>query len=152
VAAARPRVDWRERLRCFLPGIWLGLLAGVAFIATPAPFATLATADAGRVVRHVFSIEAPASLAFGVLLLMLERRAGVERHAATGASQFTAEMMLVLGALFCTVLGHYGMQPLMEQARTGTGNLEFGKLHLASTALFGLKGLFVLALAWKATR
>jgi len=145
-------VDWRERLRRFLPGTWLGLLAGVAFIATPAPFATLATADAGRVVRHVFAIEAPASLAFGVLLLMLERHAGLVRHAATGASQFTPEMILVLGVLFCTVLGDYGLQPLMEQARAGTGSLDFGQLHLASTALFGLKGLFVLALAWKATR
>ena len=145
-------MDWRERLRRFLPGAWLGLLAGIAFIATPAPFATLAATDAGRVVRHIFSIEAPMSLAFGVLLLMLERRTGLERHVATGASQFTAEMILVLGALFCTVLGHYGLQPLMEQARAGTGSVDFGRLHLASTALFGIKGLFVLALAWKATK
>jgi hypothetical protein len=147
-----PRADWRERVRRFLPGVWLGLLAGVAFIATPAPFATLATADAGRVVRHVFAAEAPTSLAFGVVLLMLERRAGLEYHEATGASQFTGEMILVLGALFCTVMGYYGLQPLMEEARGGTGSFGFGALHATSTVLFGLKGLFVLALAWKAAR
>ena len=103
-------------------------------------------------VRRVFEIEAPTSLALGVLLLMLERRAGVARHELTGASQFTAEMMWVLGALFCTLLGHYGLQPMMAQARAGLGDASFGQLHLASTALFGLKGLLVLALAWKAAR
>jgi hypothetical protein len=143
--------DWRETLRRFLPGVWLGLLVGVALIATPAPFATLAPADAGRVVRRIFAVEAPTSLALGVLSLLLERHAGLLRHERTGTSQFTAEMMLVLGALFCTVLGYYGLQPLMEQARAG-GGTDFGRLHLASTALFGLKGLLVLGLAWKAAR
>jgi hypothetical protein len=144
--------DWRETLRRLLPGVWLGLLVGVALIATPAPFATLAPADAGRVVRCIFAIEAPTSLALGVFLLLLERHAGLQRHERTGTSQFTAEMMLVLGALFCTVLGYYGLLPLMEQARAGAGSIGFGRLHLASTALFGLKGLLVLGLAWKAAR
>jgi hypothetical protein len=147
-ATAR-RAEWRETLRRFLPGLWLGLIAGVALIATPAPFATLAPADAGRVVRRVFEVEAPTSLALGVLMLMLERRSGVMRHAASGDSQFTPEMMFVLGALFCTVLGHYGLQPLMAQARAGEGGIGFGRLHLASTVLFGLKGLLVGALAWR---
>jgi len=134
--------------------VWLGLLAGVALIATPAPFATLAAADAGRVVRHIFGVEAPTSLALGVLLLMLERRAGLARHGATGDSQFTTEMMCVLGALFCTVLGYYGLQPLMAQARTGAGaaGTGFARLHVAATALFGLKGLLVGTLAWRAAR
>jgi hypothetical protein len=132
--------------------VWLGLLVGIALIATPAPFAMLAPADAGRVVRRIFAVEAPTSLALGVLLLLLERHAGLLRHERTGTSQFTAEMMLVLGALFCTVLGYYGLQPAMEQARAGGAGADFGRLHLASTALFGLKGLLVMALAWKAAQ
>jgi hypothetical protein len=135
-----------------VPGVWLGVLVGVALIGAPAPFATLTTADAGRVVRRIFSIEAPISLAIGAFLLVLERHDGLVRHASTGASQFTAEMMLVLGALFFTVAGYYGLQPLIEQARADTASVAFGRLHLASTVLFGLKLLFVLALAWKAAR
>jgi hypothetical protein len=135
-----------QTLRRLLPGVWLGLLLCVALVATPAPFATLSPDDAGRVVRRIFTIEAPTSLVLGVLLLLVERRAGLARHAETGASQFTGEMMLVLGALFCTVAGHYGLQPLFEQARAGAGSIGFGQLHLASTAFFGLKILLVFAL------
>jgi hypothetical protein len=124
----------------------------VALIATPAPFATLAPEDAGRVVRRIFAIEAPTSLLLGMLLLFLERRAGLARHLAGQGSQATGEMMLVLGALFCTVMGYYGLQPALEQARAAGPAGGFGHLHAASVALFGLKGLLVLVLAWKAAR
>jgi hypothetical protein len=139
-------------LRRLLPGLWFGLLLCVALIATPAPFATLSPEDAGRVVRRVFAIEAPASLALGVLLLILERRAGLARWNAGRGSQFTGEMLLVLGALFCTVAGHYGLLPMLEQARTSGATADFSRLHAASVGLFGTKGLLVLALAWKAAR
>jgi hypothetical protein len=144
--------DWKDTLRRLLPGVWFGVLLCVALIATPAPFATLGSEEAGRVVRRVFALEAPTSLGLGAFLLLLERRAGLDRHVETGTSQFTGELMLILGALFCTVAGHYGLQPLFEQARAGTGSWRFPQLHLASTVLFGLKGLLVLVLAWKATR
>ena len=138
--------------RRLLPALWLGVLVGVALIATPAPFATLSTADAGRVVRRVFAVEAPVSLVLGVVLLLLERRAGLARHEATGESQFTTDMLLVLGALFCTVFGHYGLQPLFDEARAGGGPIGFGRLHALSTGVFGLKGVLVAALAWRAAR
>jgi hypothetical protein len=51
-------------------------------------------------------------------------------------------------ALFCTIAGYYGLQPLMAEARAGAGVASFAALHGASLALFGLKGLAVLALAW----
>jgi hypothetical protein len=139
-------------LRRLLPGIWLGLLLCVALVATPAPFATLSPEDAGRVVRRVFAIEAPTSLAFGIVLLTLERREGLARHLAGHGSQFTGEMMLALGALFCTIAGYYGLQPVLEQARAAGAAGSFGRLHAASVAFFGLKGLLVLVLAWKAAR
>jgi len=149
-AAAVPA--FQHTLRRLLPGLWLGLLLCIAFVATPAPFATLEPEAAGRVVRHIFAIEAPASLVLGVVLLMLERRAGLARLEAGGPSQFTGEMMFVLGALFCTVAGHYGLQPLFDQARASGGPVAFGTLHTASTGFFGLKILLVAALAWKAAR
>jgi len=143
----------RERLRRLLPGLWCGLLLAIALVATPAASGALDRATFGAVARAVFAREAPASLVFGVLILMLERRAAFDRHQATGVSQFSAEMVLALGALFCTVAGYYGLEPMMEQARSGTvTTLTFMQLHAVSLAFFGVKGLLALALAWRATR
>ena len=143
----------QERLRRLLPGLWCGLLLAIALVATPAASGTLERASFGAVARAIFAREAPTSLALGVLILMLERRAAFDRHQATGVSQFSAEMMLALGALFCTVAGYYGLEPMMEQARAGgaTG-LTFMQWHAVSLAFFGVKGLLALALAWRATR
>jgi hypothetical protein len=142
-----------ELLRRFLPGVWLGVLAAVAEVTMPAAFAALDRAAAGQLARVVFEREAMLSLAFGLLVLIAERRAGLEVHEVTGASQFTSGMMLALGAIFCTVAGYYGLQPLMEAARAGQPTaLGFGQLHLASLAFFAAKGLMVLALACKALR
>jgi hypothetical protein len=140
-------------LRKLLPGVWFGLLAAVAFIAMPAAFAVLDRTSAGMLARQVFAVEAPVSLAFGTLLLIVERRFALERHRAAGASQFSVELGLALGALFCTVAGYYGLQPLMEAARAGGASAPgFGRLHALSTAFFGAKGLLVLALAWRTAR
>ena len=43
-------------LRRLLPGVWAGVLLCAALIATPAPFAVLGQADAGRVVSRIFEI------------------------------------------------------------------------------------------------
>ncbi len=142
-----------ERLRRLLPGIWFGLLLAIALIATPAANGTLDKASFGAVARAIFAREAPASLVFGVLILVIERRDALARHRATGVSQYSLEMALAVGALFCTVAGYYGLEPMMEQARTGAAvPLTFLPLHAISLAFFGVKGLLVLALAWRATR
>jgi hypothetical protein len=143
----------RERLRRLLPGLWCGVLLAIALIATPAASGALDRATFGAVARAVFAREAPASLVFGVLILMLERRAALDRHQAAGTSQFSVEMVLALGALFCTVAGYYGLEPLMERARSGAATaLTFMQWHAVSLAFFGAKGLLALALAWRATR
>ena len=134
------------RARSLIAGLWAGLLLAVALIATPAPFATLPTADAGRVVARVLATEAAVSLAVAIVLVLLERRLARE-----GRPAMSAELLLVLGALFCTVLGYYGLQPMMAAARAGQGAWSFGALHAASTVLFGVKALLVLVLAWRAT-
>ena len=146
-------MDPRERLRRLLPGLWCGLLLAIALIAAPAASGALERSAFGAVARAIFAREAPASLVFGVLILMLERRAAFDRHLATGVSQFSAEMVLAIAALFCTVAGYYGLQPMMEQARAGgPSTLTFMQLHAISLAFFGVKGLLALTLAWRATR
>jgi Domain of unknown function (DUF4149) len=133
-----------------LPGLWAGWLLCVAALATPAPFALLAPADAGRVVSRMLAQEAYTSLALGVLLLVLERLAARRAVAAGTGSQFTPGMLLAIGTLFCTIAGYFALQPLMDAARAGQGPLSFGQLHALSAAFYGLKLGLVAALAWRA--
>lgn len=140
-----------DKLRRVLPGLWAGALLAVAGLATPAPFATLAQADAGRVVARVLMHEAYLGLALGASLLVLERLAA-RQQVAQGGSQFSTGMVLALAALFCTVAGYFGLQPLMAAARAGQGSLSFGQLHAISAGFFGLKLILVLSLAWRAAR
>ena len=146
-------MKFSESLRRLLPGLWFGVLLAIALIATPAASNSLDKASFGAVARAIFAREAPTSLVLGVLVLVIERRDALARHLAMGVSQFSLEMVLAIAALFCTVAGYYGLEPMMEQARAGaTTGLTFMQLHAISLAFFGAKGLAVLALAWKATR
>ena len=146
-------MKFSESLRRLLPGVWFGVLLAIALIATPAASMSLDRASFGAVARAIFAREAPVSLILGVVLLVIERRDALARHMATGVSQFSTEMVLAIVALFCTVAGYYGLEPMMEQARSGGAtSLTFMQLHAVSLAFFGVKGLAVLALAWKATR
>jgi hypothetical protein len=141
-----------EHWRRLLPGLWCGWLLCVAMLATPAPFALLERAEAGRVAARMLATEAYSALLFGALLLALERVRAKRLVDAGGASQFSAGMGLAAGALFCTVAGYFALQPLMVAARAGQGALSFGQLHAVSAAFFGLKLVLVAALAWRAAR
>ena len=146
-------MKFSESLRRVLPGIWFGVLLAIALVATPAASMSLDKASFGAMARAIFAREAPTSLILGMLLLVIERRDALARHLATGVSQFSTEMVLAIVALFCTVAGYYGVEPMMEQARSGAASsLTFLQLHAISLAFFGAKGLAVLALACKATR
>jgi hypothetical protein len=135
-----------ERARRLLPALWAGALLCIALIAAPSAFATLVAQDAGRVVGRVFAQEAYLSLALGVSCLLLERRA----FSAKEETRLSTSMLLALGAVFCTVAGYFGLQPMMAAAKAGEGNWSFGQLHAVSLGLFGVKTLAVLALAWRA--
>ena len=144
-----------ERLRRLLPAVWLGLLACVAFIAAPAPFAVLAAADAGRVNGRIFVQEAWLSVALALVLCCWNAPAGADAAVAVAAGQpgsvFSTEMVLLLATLMCTFGGYFAVQPLLVAARAGQGALSFGQLHAISLALFGVKLLLVAVLAWRAS-
>ena len=141
-----------ERLRRLLPALWAGLLLCVALVATPAPFATLPAQDAGRVVGRIFVQEAWISLAVAVWLIAAERRRARDAAEAHLQSVLSTELLLLFATVFCTVAGHFALQPLLPGARSGVGPLSFGQLHAVSVLFFGVKALLVLALAWRATR
>jgi hypothetical protein len=132
-----------SRLRTLLPALWAGMLLCIALMAAPALFATLPSADAGRAANRLFAIEAGVSMAMALIFVMIERRQGGAAHGAN--------VLLALGALFCTVIGYYALQPLMGDARMGIGRLSFGQLHTTSAAFYVLKVVLVLVLSWRVT-
>lgn len=140
-----------DRLRVLLAGAWLGLLLCVAAVATPAGFAVLSQADAGRLASRILATEAYLSLALAMTLLVLERRSARARADEGVGSQFSGGMVLALLALFCTVLGWFVVQPQMAAARLGQGPLSFAQWHAVSAVFFGVKVLAVAALAWRGT-
>lgn len=140
-----------ERVARLLPGLWAGFLLCVALVATPAGFAVLVPADAGRVAARILVQEAYVSLLLGVALLILERHVARQAAARGQGSQFSTGMALALGTLFCTVLGYFAVQTQMPAARLGQGAWGFGQLHAVSALFFGIKGLLVLSLTWRAT-
>ena len=139
-----------QRWRVLLPGVWAGWLLCVALLATPAPFAVLAQADAGRVAGRMLAQEAYTALALGVVMLVLERLQARRLAAGGMGSQLSTGMALALGTLFCTVAGYFALQPMMAAARAGQGPLSFGQLHAVSAVFFVMKAALVGALAWRA--
>ena len=139
-----------ERLRRLLPGLWAGVLLCIAAIAAPAAFALLERPVAGQVVGWFFQREAWLSIGVAVALLAIERSRARTAAAAGQGSVLSAEILLLMGTVFCTVAGYFALQPLMAGARTGQGPLSFGQLHFISVGFFLVKLLCIAALAWRA--
>ena len=139
------------RVAALAAALWAGVMLGIGAIAAPAAFAAVVPSDAGRVVGRMLAVEAYLALALSMLLFAVERRRARDAAAAGAGSAFSANIVLIFGALFCTVAGYFAIVPMMAAARAGAGPWSFGALHAASSSLFVLKGLLVLALAWRLT-
>lgn len=140
-----------QRLRRLLAGLWAGLLVGIGAVGAPAGFAVTTVEIAGRAAGRMFAIEAYVSLVVAMLLLLLTRRAVPTEPDQPPVPSLNTDLLLLLGTLFCTIVGYFVLQPMMVAARAGEGSLSFGALHGLSAGLFALKGLLVLALAWRFT-
>lgn len=135
------------RARALLAALWAGELLTVAFLAAPNAFASLERAQAGLYVGRLFEMDARIALAAAVLLVLMERR--LQRDGTSTGPVMGLPLVLPLVALFLTVLGYYGLQPLMESAKQGLGSWTFLQLHAVSLALFGLRTVVVAVLAWR---
>jgi hypothetical protein len=140
-----------KRWSAWLAGLWAGLLWGVGLIGAPAGFATALPDTAGRIAGRMFAQEATLSLVLAIVLFIVLRRMARDAAESGAGSVFTANMLLVLGALFCTVFGYFALQPMMEAARSGQGGLSFGALHGISAGLYLLKAVLVSVAAWRLT-
>lgn len=140
------------RVAAWLAGVWGGGLLAIGALAAPAAFAVAPPELAGRIAGRLFAQEAHLGLGFAAALVLLLRHHARQLASRTPGSLFTVDLMLVLGAVFCTVAGYFALQPMMAAARAGQGSLSFGMLHGLSAAFFAVKGLLVLGLAWRLTR
>ena len=139
-----------RRAAAWLAGAWAGVVGAIGFVAAPTLFATLPRADAGRVAARLFAVDATIGVCAGALLLLLTFQLA-RRAAEEGASRFSTDMLLVLGALFCIIAGHYALQPVMEARLRGEPGASFAVLHGVASAFFLVKFLAVAALAWRLT-
>ena len=99
----------------------------------------------------LFAQEAYLGLGLATALVLLLRWHARRLSTRLALPLFSVDLMLVLGAVFCTVAGFFALQPMMDAARAGQGRLSFGALHGLSAGFFVLKGLLVTALAWRLT-
>lgn len=135
-----------QRLQTILAAIWLGMVVALAAVAAPTLFQMLDRAVAGQVAGAMFRLEAQFGLGLAMALFLMERYRARTTARAAGRMPMGA-LWLILGALFCTVLGHYGLQPMMEQSKAGLPTpLSFGMMHGLSSSLFVLKGLLLAVL------
>jgi hypothetical protein len=138
-----------SRLGGWLAGLWAGTLLSVGLVAAPAAFAVLPSSLAGQVVGRLFRQEAYLSLGMAVAMFLIVRQKARLRAEAGHGSVISADVMIVLATLFCTIAGYFAIQPMMAAARMGQGSFSFAALHGVSGGLFALKALLVAALAWR---
>lgn len=141
------------RLRTVLAGLWAGALITIGSIAAPTLFDMLDKVLAGRVAGRYFFLESKISLLLTVALLLIDR--AISRHETSaiflgGAkSHAGVNLLLLMGALASVVVGYEVLHPLMESARQGQGRWTFAQLHGLSMALYGVRTVLVMALAWR---
>lgn len=143
-----------ERLQTLLAGLWAGSVLAVGGLAAPSLFSVLERAQAGIGAGRIFAIEANVSLGMAVLLFALERRR-VRDAVEAGRSQsaMSVSLLLILAALFLTIFGQHVLHPMIQAVKAGQpAALSFAALHGVSAALYWLKAVVVLALAWRLTQ
>jgi len=138
-------------MAAWLSGLWAGLMWGIALIGAPAAFATTVPETAGRVAGRMFMQEAYLSVALAMILFLMLRSLARSAARVGAGSVFSLDMLLALGALFCTIAGYFALQPMLSAARSGQGPWSFGLLHGVSACIYGVKALLVAALAWRLT-
>jgi hypothetical protein len=128
-------------------------MVAVGGVAAPALFMGLERQLAGRAAGRIFTLEAKVSLAFAIVLFMIERRRTRDlSESGHAASAMNANVLLVLAALFLAIFGEFVLHPMIEAAKAGEPTaLPFGALHGLSSALYWVRAVMVGALAWRLT-
>lgn len=128
-------------------------MLAVGGLAAPSLFMVLERELAGKAAGRIFTLEAKVSLAFAIVLFMIERRRVRDlAEAGKTSTVMTGNLLIILGALFLAIFGEFVLHPMIEAVKAGqAAKLSFGALHGISSALYWLRAVLVGCLAWRLT-
>lgn len=156
------------RIRLLITTLWVGSGWTIGYLVAPTLFLSLANPmQAGDIAGKLFRVEAWLSVVCALVLLLLLTL--VKRHGASGqygaptGVQIRTQMQLILAMLACTLIGYFGLQPLMAILREttlmgedgirspmiGAVKMQFGLLHGVASLLYLVQSLLGAALIWK---
>lgn len=135
--------------------LWVGSLWTVGYLVAPILFSTVADkVVAGTIAGQLFRIEAWLSVACATVLIAL-----VAFSNSRGSPKQRRALIAILSAmLVCTLVGYFGLQPLMAKLREAAGpggvmdpdaRTKFGILHGLSAAFFMIQSVLGVALILK---
>ncbi|RJG09468.1 DUF4149 domain-containing protein [Massilia cavernae] len=143
------------RLRLLVAALWAGSLWAVGYLVAPTLSATLADRKLfGTIVGSIFNSQAWLSVGCAAAMLVLVFMA----KAVDGKRRRTL-YWLVLAMLACTVLGYFGIQPMLATLRAAAGPQEvmaseqrtlFGILHGVSAVFYLVQSVLGAVLVVKA--
>jgi hypothetical protein len=140
--------------RLLIACVWAGSLWTVGYLVAPTLFATLADRVlAGTIAASVFRVQAWVSIACAVLLagLLLVKSGDMD------AKRRLLLLRLVAGMMICTLLVHFGLQPIMAALRAaapggvmiGAARTQFGMLHGGASVIYLVQSLMAVVLVLK---
>jgi len=124
-----------ERAKLIITTAWVGSLWTIGYLVAPMLFISLSdTALAGMLAGRLFYVEACFSVICAFLL------------SAFSLYQYKRLPRLVLGMLFCTLVGYFALHPLMANLRAaGLTNpaikWQFGILHGISSGVYLIQSI-----------
>lgn len=143
------------RTRILVATLWAGSLWTIGYLVAPTLFSTLHDKVlAGTIAGHLFRIEAWLSVVCATVLIVLAFFGNMDG----GSKARKTLLVIVCAMLICTLVGYFGLQPLMAGLREAAGSggvmdsaarTKFGVLHGLSAALYFIQGLLGIALILK---
>lgn len=130
------------RVRLLVAVLWAGSLWTVGYLVAPTLFSTLSDRVlAGTIAGAMFHAEAMLSLGCALALLVLLK---------FGTADWTPKrrrtvLALIAAMALCTVVSHFGLQPLMAELKAAAGpggvmesagKQRFGMLHGISSVIY----------------
>lgn len=150
------------RTRLLVATLWAGSLWAVGYLAAPTLFATLSDRVlAGTIAGNLFTNQAWLSIACALVMLVLlwATQTSTGGIFAGPAANMAAKsrrtlLIIVLVMLACTLVSHFGLQPMMATLRAAAGpggvmeeaaKNQFGVLHGISSVIYLIQSLLA---AW----
>jgi hypothetical protein len=136
------------RAMLLIATFWIGSLWTIGYLVAPTLFATLTDrALAGTIAGQLFRIEAWVSVLCAPALVGLFRFSG----AAVEPGRKKRLIWLALAMLLCTLIGYFGLHPLMAELRSAAPmdadtRARFGMLHGVSSGFYLIQSLLGVAL------